>query len=45
MIAKRQVKHEQIKRKQTCSLLFVNVLMCLNSKKTSSRSFKRISRK
>ena len=40
----KQVKNEQIKRK-TCSLCFVNVLMCLNSKKAFSRSFKRISRR
>ena len=39
------VKNEQIKRKQTCSLCFVIVLMCLNSKKAISRTFKRISRK
>ena len=32
-------------QKQTCSLCFVNLLMFLNSKKTISRSFKRISRK
>ena len=44
MIMKQQVKSEQIKRKQASSLCFVNML-CLNSKNTSSRLFKIISRK
>ena len=45
MITKQQVKNEQMKRKQTYSLCFANALMCLNSKKTSLKSFKIISRK
>ena len=38
MITKQPVKNEQKKRKQTCSLCFVNI--CLNSKKTNSILFK-----
>ena len=41
VITKQQVKDEQIKRKD----LFFVFFKCLNSKKTSSRLFKRISRK
>ena len=33
MITKQHVKNKQIKRKQSCSLCFVDVLMCLHSRK------------
>ena len=39
MIAKQQVKNEQIKKN---GLALCVLQMCLNSNKTSSRSFKRI---
>ena len=41
-IMKQQVKNEQIKRKQTCSVCLVNML---NSTKTSSKPLERISKK
>ena len=40
MITKQRVKNEQIKKKQTCYLCFVNKFKF--QKKTSSRSFRRI---